>query len=114
MIVFCHLLNDRSGSPTVLRATMDALRNCEEGMLFVGSQGSGVLDGAEVPTRRYWYHRSRYRLVTLFTFFASQLMLYRALSRARDIPSEAIIFVNTLLPIGAMLWGRRTGRPWSR
>ena len=25
MIVFCHLLNDRSGSPTVLRATLDAL-----------------------------------------------------------------------------------------
>ena len=25
MIVFCHLLNDRSGSPTVLSSTLDAL-----------------------------------------------------------------------------------------
>lgn len=110
MIVFCHLLNDRSGSPTVLRATLDALNAREDGLLFVGSQGRGVLEEAEVPTRRYWYHRSRHRIVTLFTYFASQVALYRALSRARDIPADATVFVNTLLPFGAMLWGKRTGR----
>lgn len=110
MIVFCHLLNDRSGSPTVLSSTMDALNACEQGLLFVGSQGHGVLEKAAVPTRRYWYRRSRYRLITIFTFFASQLALYRALSRATDIPSDAVVFVNTLLPFAAMLWGRRTGR----
>ncbi len=110
LLIFCHLLNDRSGSPTVLRATLDALNASESGLLFVGSQGRGVLDEAEIPTRRYWYYRSRYRIVTLFTYFASQMALYRALSRTRNIPSDASIFVNTLLPIGAMLWGRRTGR----
>ena len=110
MIVFCHLLNDRSGSPTVLRATLDALNAREAGLLFVGSQGRGVLEEAGVPTRRYWYRRSRYRLITLFTYFASQLYLYRALSHERDIPHEATLFVNTLLPFGAMLWGWRTGR----
>lgn len=110
MIVFCHLLNDRSGSPTVLRTTLEALHAHEGGILFVGSQGRGVLEEAGVPTRRYWYHRSRYRIMTLFTFLVSQLVLYRALSRASDIPAEATVFVNTLLPFGAMLWGRRTGR----
>ncbi|SMH40741.1 glycosyltransferase family 4 protein [Mesorhizobium australicum] len=110
MIVFCHLLNDRSGSPTVLRATLEALGARESGLLFVGSQGCGVLDQAGVSTRRYWYRRSRYRIVTLFTYFASQLALYRALSLSRDIPSDATIFVNTLLPFAAMLWGKRTGR----
>lgn len=110
MIIFCHLLNDRSGSPTVLRSTLDALDAREQGLLFVGSQGRGVLEEAEVPTRRYWYRRSRYRLITLFTFFASQMALYRALSRATDIPGDAVVFVNTLLPFAAMLWGRRTGR----
>ncbi len=110
MIVFCHLLNDRSGSPTVLRATLDALNAREKGLLFVGSQGRGVLTEAGVPTRRYWYRRSRYRALTLFTYFASQAALYRALSRSRDIPNDATVFVNTLLPFAAMFWGRRTGR----
>lgn len=110
MIIFCHLLNDRSGSPTVLRSTLDALDAREQGLLFVGSQGRGVLEEAEVPTRRYWYRRSRYRLITLFTFFTSQLTLYRALSRTNDIPRDAVVFVNTLLPFAAMLWGHLTGR----
>jgi len=110
MIVFCHLLNDHSGSPTVLRATLRALNAKRDGRLYVGSHGRGVLEEAGVTTRRYWYRRSRYRLVTLFTYFASQLALYRALARARDIPDDAVVFVNTLLPIGAMLWGRRSGR----
>lgn len=110
MIVFCHLLNDRSGSPTVLRATLDALDARENGLLFLGSQGSGILDEACVPTRRYWYRRSRHRIITLFNYFVSQFALYRALSRSRDIPSDATVFVNTLLPFAAMLWGRRTGR----
>jgi glycosyltransferase involved in cell wall biosynthesis len=110
MIVFCHLLNDRSGSPVVLRATLDALEARDKGLLYVGSQGRGVLEDACVPTQRYWYRRSRYRIVTLFTYLVSQLVLYRKLSRARNIPPNAIVFVNTLLPFGAMLWGKRTGR----
>lgn len=110
MIVFCHLLNDRSGSPTVLRSTLRALNAPRDGLLYVGTQGRGVLEEAGVITRRYWYHRSPHRLVTLFTYFASQFALYRALNRARDIPLDAVIFVNTLLPFGAMFWGRRTGR----
>ena len=110
MIVFCHLLNDRSGSPTVLRATLDALNARETGLLFVGSQGRGVLEEAGVRTQHYWYRRSRHRIVTLFTYLASQFALYRSLSRSRDIPGNATVFVNTLLPFAAMLWGKRTGR----
>lgn len=110
MIVFCHLLNDRSGSPTVLRSTIAALAPDHAAQLYIGSQGRGVLEDTGVPLRRYWYRRSQHRLVTMVTFFASQIALYRALLRARDIPADATVFVNTLLPIGAMLWGRRSGR----
>lgn len=109
--VFCHLLNDNSGSPTVLRSTLEALNAGENGLLYVGSQGCGALEGLRVQTRRYWYRRSRFRIVTIFTYCASQIALYLALNRARDIPAEATIFVNTLLPFGAMLWGKRNGRP---
>lgn len=110
MIVFCHLLNDRSGSPMVLSSTLAALNARQNGLLYIGSQGRGVLEETGVPTRRYWYRRSRYRLVTLFTYLASQVTLYRSLTRADDIPGDALVFVNTLLPFAAMLWGRRTGR----
>ncbi len=108
MIVFCHLLNDNSGSPVVLREAIRALAG-EGDTLFVGSQGRGVLEEAGVPIRRYWYRRSRFRPVTLVTFALSQLFLYRALARAR-LPQDAVIYANTLLPFGAALWARRNGR----
>jgi len=110
MIVFCHLLNDSSGSPRVLNSTISALGGAETGnLLYVGSQGRGVLENAEIDIRRYWYHRGGHRVITLITYALSQFNLYRALSRARDIPRDAVIYVNTLLPIGAALWGKRHG-----
>ncbi|MFX0543404.1 glycosyltransferase family 4 protein [Roseovarius sp. S4756] len=109
MIVFCHLLNDNSGSPTVLRETIKALSHAgPDDLLFVGSQGRGVLENAGIPIRRYWYRRGRFRLITLLTFLTSQYFLYRALSRAR-LPGDAIFYVNTLLPFGAALWAKRNG-----
>lgn len=112
MIVFCHLLNDNSGSPRVLCGAIAALGGEDTGnRLYVGSQGRGILEGAGLETSRYWYRRSRrFRLVTLFTYLASQALLYRRLSRARDIPADAVIYVNTLLPFGAALWARRNRR----
>lgn len=110
MIVFCHLLNDNSGSPIVLRETIAALQGTGHATrLFVGSQGRGVLENAGAPIQRYWYHRSRFRIVTLITFLFSQWSLYRALSRSA-LPMDAIIYVNTLLPFGAALWARNNGR----
>lgn len=111
MIVFAHLLNDNSGSPIVLREVIRCLSQREDALLFVGSQGRGRLEESEARIVRYWYRRSRFRIVTLFTYALSQAMLYRALSRNRAlIPVDAVIYVNTLLPFGAALWGRRHGR----
>lgn len=107
MIVFCHLLNDNSGSPTILSETIRALK--ARGLLLVGSQGRGVLEDASLPVRRYWYRRSNFRIFTLLSFLLSQIQLYRELSRA-SLPSQAIIYVNTLLPFGAAIWGRKNGR----
>lgn len=111
MIVFAHLLNDRSGSPKVLASVIAGLR--EKGndvRLFVGSGGTGFLDDLSVKTTRYWYRRGSHRLITLFTYFASQFFLFLSLARDRQIPREAIIYVNTLLPFGAALYGHMSGR----
>lgn len=112
MIVFAHLLNDRSGSPKVLASAMAGLRASGEAVrLFVGSEGPGCLDDVGVPTTRYWYRRGSNRLVTLFTFLFSQACLFIRLLRTRDLPGDAVVYVNTLLPFGAALFGALTGRP---
>ena len=111
MIIFCHVLNDNSGSPVVLKATIEAMTSYQEpGRLFIGSQGSGLLDICDIPTKRYWFRRSFLRPVTFLSYLISQFLLFFSLSIAK-IPPHAIIFVNTLLPFGAMIWGKLTGRP---
>lgn len=111
MIVFVHLLNDRSGSPRVLASAISALTDSRgESQLFVGRDGSGILDETKIPTTRYWYRRMPHRILTLITFFASQVSLLFSLFRSRNIEKDAIIYVNTLLPFGAAIYGRVTGR----
>lgn len=110
MILFFHLLNDHSGSPRVLCSSLEALNAKDCGQLYVGSQGKGVLERYRVITKYYWYFRSKFKLVTLFTYLISQVLLFIKLYRATDIPKDAIIFVNTLLPFGAMMWGKMTGK----
>lgn len=111
MIVFVHLLNDRSGSPRVLCSAIAALRQEHERLrLFVGSDGSGCLNEAGIKTTRYWYWRTPYRFLTLATYLSSQIALMVRLIHERDIDRDALIYVNTLLPFGAALYGWMTGR----
>jgi L-malate glycosyltransferase len=108
MIVFVHLLNDNSGSPRVLTAVIKAIGTSED-RLMLGSDGDGPLGRCEVSVTRYWYRRGSNRIATLFTFAFSQIALYRALNRA-DIPQDATLYINTLLPFGAALWAKQKGR----
>jgi L-malate glycosyltransferase len=113
MIVFVHLLNDRSGSPKVLLSVIKGwVREGHAARLFVGSgERGGCLDDAGVPTTRFWYRRGSHRLVTLFTYLGSQICLFFRLLLSRDIPRDAAVYVNTLLPFGAALYGHLTRRP---
>lgn len=111
MLIFCHLLNDNSGSPIVLRSTIEALSATNQGQIFVGSHGAGVLDQINLPKRYYYYRRSRYKIITFLNYLVSQTSLYVALSRSKLIYDDTVVFVNTLLPFGAMLWARRNGVP---
>ncbi|MDK6079266.1 glycosyltransferase family 4 protein [Massilia varians] len=111
MIVFAHLLNDASGSPRVLLATISALRANPGGVaLFIGSDGNGLLSDSGVPIKKYWYKRTPHRIFTLFTYLSSQVFLFLRLLFDASIPKNAVIYVNTLLPFGAALYGRLTGR----
>lgn len=107
MIVFVHLLNDRSGSPRVLKSVISC--TAQPCLLFIGSDGDGLLSDVACERRTYWYRRTGNRLLTLVTYLLSQAALFIALVRAR-LPRDAIIYVNTLLPFGASIYGKLTGR----
>lgn len=110
-VVFAHLLNDYSGSPRVLKNVILAI-NSEKTLclLYVGYPAMGVLSDCAIPVKNYWYRRLRNRWGTLVTFSISQLILFGKLLFDRSIPQHAIIYVNTLLPFGAALYGKLTGR----
>lgn len=110
-IVFAHLLNDSSGSPRVLMSTIATLANGDEqAKLFIGSDGNGCLSHCGLPITRYWYRRTGNRVATLFTYLSSQFELLFKLLFDRAIGRNAVIYVNTLLPFSAALYGRLTGR----
>lgn len=111
MIVFVHLLNDHSGSPKVLRESIRAVCNHNiPAKLYVGSSGEGVLSSCGIPISCFWYRRTGIRVLTLFTYFASQLFLFCQLLVDKSIANDAVIYINTLLPFGAALYGKMTGR----
>ncbi|MDA8592460.1 glycosyltransferase family 4 protein [Planctomycetota bacterium] len=95
----------------MLANTIKVLSSFDDLRLFVGSQGRGVLEEVDVAKTRYWYRRSRFRPITFVTFLVSQVELYRALSRQYGSSADVVLFVNTLLPFGALLWARRRGCP---
>ena len=109
-IVFAHLYNDRSGSPRILASVIESLRSEREAILYVGSAGSGVLDDTGVSLSKYFYARTASKLINAGMFFLSQLHLFFCLLLDRRIKPTATIYVNTVLPFGAALYGFLTGR----
>lgn len=111
MIVFAHLLNDRSGSTRVLRSVFDLVGNPNTDLLYVGGGAEGIFDDGGKSVVRYRYRRAGNRLFTLIYFVASQLDLFVRLLRDRRISRDAVVYVNTLMPFSAALYGWVTGRP---
>ncbi len=109
--VFVHLLNDFSGSPKVLRQTIQAASTRgRRAKLYVGSPGEGFLSDCGIPMISFRYERSRWRVGTLVSYTLSQCCLFWKLLRDRSIERDAIVYVNTLLPCGASLFGKFTAR----
>jgi glycosyltransferase involved in cell wall biosynthesis len=111
VIVFAHLLNDSSGSPRVLQSAITVLADADrKQVLYIGSDGTGTLSGCGIPIRKYWYRRTFWRVLTLVTYLVSQMLLLARLLLDRDIDRKAVVYVNTLLPFGAALYGWLTRR----
>lgn len=110
-VLLVHLLDDLSGSPRILRDAGRALvRRGWRPRLFVGAPGTGFLSQLDVPRTTFPYRRGSNRLVTLVRYLLSQGWLFLRLLGDRAIDPSALVYVNTVLPFGAMVYGRVTGR----
>ena len=105
-IVCFHLLNDYSGSPHVLSQVIRGFvsDSFEIDLYTSGVDQKGFLsDLYGVNTHHFSYRFSRFKLVSLFLLFISQLSLFfRLLKYNRE---KVTFYVNTVLPFGAALAG---------
>ena len=109
-IIFVHLLNDYSGSPKVLSQVIKACKdNHIEETLFTGKSSSGFLSNCTKNHQYYFYKRFNNRYGTLFSFVASQIHLFIKLLRYRN--KAVTIYINTMLPFGAAIFGMLFGKP---
>jgi len=104
-LIAVHLLNDFSGSPLVLRQSLEILTLDYEVHLFTSTpSGSGILSNIEgVSHHDIFYKWSPNKFTTLFLFTWSQLVLFSTL--LFTLKKEDTVYINTLLPFGAALAG---------
>lgn len=111
-ILLCHLYNDSSGSPVVLKSV--AIMLWQEGYdvrMYVGSQGCGVLDDCGVSLDKYFYKRFNSKILTLVSYLISQGLLFCKLLLDHQKNRDAVVYVNTIMPFGAALYGFFCRRP---
>lgn len=103
-IIAVHLLNDFSGSPFVLRQSLEALvkKGYVVELLTATPGEAGFLSEIEgVTTSPVFYKWSPNKWMTLLLFLYSQLYLFcKVLFKARR---SDIVYVNSLLPFGAAM-----------
>jgi glycosyltransferase involved in cell wall biosynthesis len=109
-IVVFHLLNNFTGSPQVLRTVLDSLDREEYEIEIFTSQTNGFLSDIQgVSYHSNFYFRSRFRIITLLTFFFSQILLFIRLLLLRRETNNTVYFINTVLPFSAILVGKLKG-----
>ena len=111
-IIFVHLHNDFSGSPVVLLSVIKAFEVRLEGSigLYIGSNGRGVLDGTSISKTNYGYRLYKNKFLRLCFYLISQILLISRLALDPKINKNTTIYVNTVLPVGAMFYGWLTNK----
>lgn len=105
-VVCVHLLNDRSGSPRVLRNSILAMKkNDYEVSLLIGSSGQGILSDVGVNTKKYFYKRFDNKFMTLMSYLFSQLCLFILLVSSKEYRAADVVYINTIMPFSAGFFG---------
>lgn len=104
-VVFIHLFNDRSGSPKVLSQVINACRNKKiETELLTSSHQDGFLFNVADINKSIFYRRSENRLITLFYYVLSQVLLFFQCIKYWN--QDVVFYVNTMMPFGAACAGK--------
>jgi len=106
-IIFVHLLNNFSGSPRVLKDTIEALSQKYE-YLLITSKGPGVL--SQIPNSIFFnYDWSKKKVITLLRFaYAQGYIFFYVLFFTKK---KDIIFINTMQPAIAAVAAKIKGIP---
>ena len=108
-IIAVHLFNDYSGSPLVFKNVLKGLLSSGYKIdLFISGNNKGFL--SEINGINYKYFRYIYgnlKVLTLIKFLYSQAIIFFKLLRYNR--NEHLLYVNTILPFGALLAGKLLG-----
>ncbi|MBO5864536.1 MAG: glycosyltransferase family 4 protein [Bacteroidaceae bacterium] len=111
-IVCFHLFNDHSGSPQVLRTVVEGLLERGYHIDLVTSRG-GVLDELEgkenLRLKQYNYKFARNVAVRAVRYVWVQLQVF-FIALGYIFKKETVIYINTILPVGAAIGGRLAGK----
>jgi glycosyltransferase involved in cell wall biosynthesis len=108
-ILCVHLLNDYSGSPLILSMVIKGLvRNGYQVDLITSREGEGFLTGLPVTYKYIAYRFHQNKVIRLFRFFKSQLILFCMV--ASYFRKNVTVYINTLLPFGGALAAKCCGK----
>lgn len=111
-IVCFHLFNDFSGSPQVLRTVVEGLLDKGYTIDLITSRG-GVLDELKgndnLKYRQYSYSFARNGIIRLMRYLWVQLLTF-CMALGYMFKKDTVIYINTILPIGAAIGGRLAGK----
>lgn len=108
-VVACHLLNDFSGSPLILTQVLKGLQEDGHEVVIHTSAGrEGFLDRVDCRKKFFTYRFYSNPVLRLLAFNLSQTELFFQIWAYRK--EDVVIYVNTLLPWGAALAGKLSGK----
>ena len=107
-IICTHLYNDFSGSPLVLATAIKGLIQKGHTITLLTSESEGFLSDLKVDKVNIPYEYRPNKLMRLLFLLLNQWQVFRQILKYRK--EEVVIYVNTLLPFGAALAAKLTGK----
>lgn len=107
-IICTHLYNDFSGSPLVLATAIKGLVEKGHAVTLLTSDTEGFLSNLAVEKVTIPYQFTSNKLKRLLLLCLNQWLVFCQILKYRK--EDVVIYVNTLLPFGAALAGKLTGK----
>ncbi len=107
-IICTHLYNDFSGSPLVLATAIKGLVKAGHPVTLMTSDTDGFLTHLPVDKVTISYQCHPNKLIRFIFLLVNQWKMFCQVLAHRN--EEVVIYVNTLLPFGAALAGKLTGK----